>query len=298
MVTIGILLCSSCCCHCLAPSQKHRKIVILLLQLLLPHYPAPAAAATAKLQASATLNPWPHGFATPKHHLISCRNGVQKCTAKMFNVTSESLEKTSKNRQNQYSSAPAAAATAKLQASALNPWPHGFATPKHHLISCRNDVQKCTAKMSNVTSESVEKRSKNRHNRHSFLLQLLLPLLSSKRKTSKHRHSSAPALATTLSCSNRCCHCQAPGFSNSQALATRLRHIKTPPNFVPKLLLQLLLPLPSSKLQLRTSPHTSFVPKCQAPDFSSQPLATRLRHTKTPPNFVPKRRPKMHGENV
>ena len=25
-----------------------------------PHYPAPAAAATAKLQASAALNPWPH----------------------------------------------------------------------------------------------------------------------------------------------------------------------------------------------------------------------------------------------
>ena len=191
MVTIGILFCFSCCCHCLAPSEKHRKIVILLLQLLLPHYPAPAAAATAKLQASATLNPWPHGFATPKHHLISCRNDVEKCTAKMSNVISESLEKTSKNRQNQY---------------------------------------------------------------------------------------------TVFFCSSCCCHCQAPFFCSSCCY-----HI---------ILLQLLLPLPSSKLQLRTSPHTSFVPKGQAPDFSSQPLATRLRHTKTPPNFVPKRRPKMHGKNV
>ena len=126
MVTIGILFCSSCCCHCLAPSEKHRKIVILLLQLLLPHYPAPAAGATAKLQASATLKPWPHGFATPKHNLISCRNDVEKCTAKMSNVTSESLEKVSKNRQNQYSSAPAAAATAKPQASAANLSPHLF----------------------------------------------------------------------------------------------------------------------------------------------------------------------------
>ena len=223
----------------------------------------------------------------------------------MSNVTSESLEKTSKNR---HSSARCCCHIILLQP--LLPLPSsrlqllstlGHAASPHQNIP--NFVPKRRRKMHgknvyNVTSESLEKASKNRQNRHSFLLQLLLPLLSSKRKTSKNRHSSAPAAATTLSCSSRCCHCQAPGFSNSQALATRLRHIKTPPDFVPKLLLQVLLPLPSSKLQLRASPHTSFVPKGQAPDFSSQPLATRLRHTKTPPNFVPKRRPKMHGKNV
>ena len=63
---------------------------------------------------------------------------------------------------------------AKLQASAFNPWPHGFATPKHHLISCRNDVQKWTAKMSNVTSENLSKKHRKIV---ILLLQLLLPIL-------------------------------------------------------------------------------------------------------------------------
>ena len=112
----------------------------------------PAAAATAKLQASATLKPWPHGFATSKHHLISCRNFCSSCCChcQAPSFSSEPLP------------TPLSCRKAKLQTSALNPWPHGFATPKHHLISSRNDVQKCTAKMSNVTSESLEKTSKNR----------------------------------------------------------------------------------------------------------------------------------------
>ena len=96
---------------------------------------------------------WP--FATAKQHLIACRNRAQTHPQKLPNAPSEFLEKISLLYFICF--LQLLFGGSKLQASGFQKEP--FATAKQHLIACRNRAQTYPQKLPNVPSEFLEKMS-------------------------------------------------------------------------------------------------------------------------------------------
>ena len=117
------------------------------------------------------------------------------------------------------------------------------------------DAAKGTTNLPNVPSESLEKKRKT----HALLLQLLLPL------------------------------------PRNHAKDEPLRHTKTPPNFVPKRRPKgttKLSNVPSEFLEKMRKTHALLLQLLLLPLPRKDTRDEPFRHTKTPPNFVPKKRPK------
>ena len=96
---------------------------------------------------------WP--FATAKQHLIACRNRPQTYPQKLPNASSEFLEKISLLYFICF--LQLLFGGSKLQASGFQKEP--FTTTKQHLIACRNRGQTYPQKLPNVASEFLEKMS-------------------------------------------------------------------------------------------------------------------------------------------
>ena len=266
--------CSSRCCHCQAPNCSSQPLATPLRQ-----------------------------SKTPPNFVPKRR---PKRTTKVPNVPSESLEKRSFLLLQPLLPLP----SSKLQLSTLGHTLRHTKTPPNFAPKKR---PKRTTKVPNVPSESLEKdaffcsghcchcQAPNCSSqplatplRHTKTAPNFVPKRRPKRTAKVPNVPSESFEKDDFFCSGRCCHCQAPNCS-SQPLATPLRHTKTPPNFVPKKRPKRTTKVPnvlSESIEKDAFFCSGRCCHCQAPNCSSQPLATPLRHTKTPPNFVPKRRPK------